>query len=186
MRIIAGKYKNRIIPFSKGYSYRPSTTKFREALFSIMSSGEFICNPLFKNADILDLFAGTGSLSFEALSRGAKTITLLDNKRIYLKIAQDFAIQIGETKNVHYILASAINLPLAYRKYSLIFMDPPYYNQLVKKSLLSLIQNQWLKPNSTIIVEMEKYEELPMLQNVSLIKQKIYGNSQLLILRYDM
>ena len=185
MRIIAGKHKNRVIPSLKNSDYRPSTTKFREALFSILSSGEFVENPPFKGADILDLFAGTGSLSFEALSRGAKTITLLDNNKDHLKVAKDFAVKIGEEDNVKFLLASAISLPFASEQYSLVFMDPPYYNQFVEKSLISLIENKWLKNKAIIVVEMEKHEDLSIPQNVGLVREKIYGNNKLLILRYE-
>lgn len=185
MRIIAGKHKNRVIPSLKNSNYRPSTTKFREALFSILSSGEFVENPPYEDANILDLFAGTGSLSFEALSRGAKTITLLDNDKDHLKVAKDFAVKIGEEDNVKFLLASAISLPFAAEQYSLVFMDPPYYNQFVEKSLISLIKNKWLKNKAIIVVEMEKREELAMPENVSLVREKIYGNNKLLILRYE-
>lgn len=185
MKIIAGKHKNRVIPTLKNSDYRPSTTKFREALFSILSSGEFIDKPPFENAEILDLFAGTGSLSFEGLSRGAKTITLLDNNKDHLQVAKDFASKINEEDNVKFLLASAISLPLASEQYSLVFMDPPYYNQFVEKSLTSLIKNKWLKNNAIIAVEMEKREAFSMPQNIVLIKEKIYGNNKLLILRYE-
>lgn len=185
MKIIAGKHKNRVIPSLKNSNYRPSTTKFREALFSVLSSGEFINNPPFEGAEILDLFAGTGSLSFEGLSRGAKTITLLDNNKDHLKVAKGFAVKINEEDNVKFLLASAISLPPASEQFSLVFMDPPYYNKFVEKSLISLIKNKWLKNNAIIAVEMEKRETLAMPQNIVLIKEKIYGNNKLLILRYE-
>jgi len=185
MKIIAGKHKNRMIPTLKNSNYRPSTTKFREALFSILSSGEFINKPPYEDADILDLFAGTGSLSFEGLSRGAKTITLIDNNKDHIKVAKGFAAKIKEEHNVKCLLASAISLPPASEQYSMVFMDPPYYNQFVEKSLLSLINNKWLKSNAIIAVEMEKREDLTLPQNIVLIKEKIYGNNKLLILRYE-
>ena len=185
MRIIAGKHKNRVIPSLKNSNYRPSMTKFREALFSILSSGEFVENPPYKGANILDLFAGTGSLSFEALSRGVKTISLLDNNKDHLKVAKDFAVKIGEQDNVKFILASAISLPFAPEQYSLVFMDPPYYNQFVEKSLISLVKNKWLENKAIIVVEMEKCEEFAIPENVSLVKEKIYGSNKLLILRYE-
>jgi 16S rRNA (guanine966-N2)-methyltransferase len=86
MKIIAGKHKNRIIPTIKTADYRPTTTKFREALFSIMASGEFFDLQPIVDAKILDLFAGTGILSFESLSRGAKNVTFVDNNPNHLKI----------------------------------------------------------------------------------------------------
>lgn len=185
MKIIAGKHKNRVIPTLKNSNYRPSTTKFREALFSVLSSGEFMDNTPFQDAEILDLFAGTGSLSFEGLSRGAKTITLLDNNKEHLKVAKDFATKINEEDNVKFLLASAISLPLATEQYSIVFMDPPYYNHFVEKALISLIKNNWLKNNAIIAAEMEKRETLTMPKNIVLIKEKIYGNNKLLILRYE-
>ena len=185
MKIIAGKHKNRTIPSLKNSDYRPSTTKFREALFSILSSGEFVDNPPFKDANILDLFSGTGSLSFEALSRGARTITLLDNNKNHLKVAENFAIKIGEESNAYFLLANAINLPFVSKQYSLVFMDPPYYNQFVVKSLRSLIKNKWLKNKAVIVVEIEKREDIDMPKNISLVREKIYGNNKLLILKYE-
>jgi 16S rRNA (guanine966-N2)-methyltransferase len=185
MRIIAGKNKNRTIPSLKNSDYRPSTTKFREALFSILSSGEFAETMPVENSDILDLYAGTGSLSFEALSRGAKTSTLLDNNKNHLQVAKEFAAQIGEAENIKFLLASAISLPYASSQYSLVFMDPPYYNQFVGKTLSSLIKNNWLKNRAIIVVEMERREDLELPAEIHLIKEKIYGNNKLLILRYE-
>ena len=185
MRIIAGKYKNKLIPSLKNSDYRPSTTKFREALFSILSSGEFIDNSPYKDADILDLFSGTGSLSFEALSRGAKTITLVDNNKDHLAAAKVFAGQISEENNVKFLLTSAISLPISAMKYNLVFMDPPYRNKLVDKALLSLLKNQWLHNGAIIAVEVGRKEDVDVPKNMSLIKEKIYGNNKLLILKYE-
>jgi len=106
-------------------------------------------------------------------------------KMLTLKVAKGFAIKINEEDNVKFLLASAISLPLASEQFSLVFMDPPYYNKFVEKSLISLINNKWLKNNAIIAVEMEKREALAMPQNIVLIKEKIYGNNKLLILRYE-
>jgi 16S rRNA (guanine966-N2)-methyltransferase len=184
MRIIAGKYKNRLIPSLKASNYRPSTAKFREALFSILSSGEFANQAAFMNADILDLFAGTGSLSFEALSRGAKTITLVDNNKGHIKLAKDFADEIGQQGDVKLILADATSFAYTAKQYDLVFMDPPYHSQLVEKSLINLIKNKLLKEKAIIAVEIEKREELEIPENIFLLKEKVYGNNKLLILEY--
>ena len=185
MRIISGKHKNRVVPTLKNSDYRPSTTKFREALFSILSSGEFSDSQPVIGARILDLFAGTGGLSFEGLSRGADSILLVDNKAEHLKIADQFAKKIGEEANVKTLLASALHLPRTIHKYSLVFMDPPYYNNHAIKSLRSLIDKEWLEDGAIIAVEMEKRVKLELPDNLSLIKEKIYGNNKLLILKYE-
>ncbi len=184
MRIIAGKHKNRIIPTSKNANYRPSTTKFREALFSILSSGVFLEKQPILGAKILDLFSGAGSLSFEALSRGAKNITLIDNNYSNLKTASNFAQYIGEENNIKTILMDATNLSKAVGQYNLVFMDPPYYNNYVIKSLNSLIENQWLEDRALIVIEIAKKEAPKLPNNLQLVKEKIYGNNKLLILKY--
>lgn len=185
MRIIAGKYRNRAIPTLKTLDYRPSTTKFREALFSILSSGEFSDAQPVSGAKVLDLFAGTGGLSFEALSRGAESIVLVDNKEDHLKIARDFAKIIGEENNTKTLLLDVMRLPSSMDQYDLIFMDPPYYKEYVGKALNLLIERQYLANKAIIAIEAEKRSELEIPKSMHLIKEKIYGNNKLIILRYE-
>ena len=187
MKIISGKHKNRIIPSLKTANYRPTTAKFREALFSIISSGEFLNLKPIINARILDLFAGTGGLSFEALSRGAKHATLIDISPEHLKAIEKFAAELGETENINCWLADASRLGRASGQYNVVFMDPPYYNNLCVKTLICLLENNWLENNAIIVMEMEKaadiaLENFPALQ---LLKEEIYGNNKLLIVKYE-
>lgn len=184
MRIIAGKHKNRVIPTLKNSSYRPTTNKLREAIFSILSSGDFIDHPPYKDANILDLFAGTGSLAFEALSRGANNVTLVDSNKDHLNLAKEFATTIGEEDNVTLLLTNALTLPKASQIYNLVFIDPPYYNNMVEKSLNNLIKNQWLQNNAIILAEVEKNKIVSFSENIHFVKEKIFGNTKLLILRY--
>jgi len=187
MKIIAGKHKNTIIPTYKHFKYRPSTNKFRAALFSIISSGIYINQPLVKNANILDVFAGTGSLAFEGLSRGANSITLLDKNEHYLNMSKNFARAIGDETKVHIILANAMSLPSNNKQqYNLVFIDPPYNNNLWIRSLDNLIKHQWLKHEAIIAVEMAANKKYLLTTNLKLIKEKVYGNSKLLILQYFM
>ncbi|PCJ24726.1 MAG: 16S rRNA (guanine(966)-N(2))-methyltransferase RsmD [Rickettsiales bacterium] len=185
IRIIAGKHKNRVIPTLKKADYRPSTTKFREALFSILSSGEFAESQPVTGATLLDLFAGTGALSFEALSRGAGSITLIDSNETHLKLAKEFAAKIGEEDNVTTLTANALLLPKSITKYDLVFMDPPYYNDMVAKSLKCLIKRDWLANGALIAIEMSARERLDLLDGLILLKEKRYGNNKLLILKYE-
>lgn len=111
LKIISGKYKNQIIPTAKNIKYRPSTARLKEAIFSILTSGEFIDKKLFnENTQILDLFAGSGSLAFESLSRGAGFATLIDIDTSALKIAAGFAKSLNIENNVHFININALNL----------------------------------------------------------------------------
>ena len=185
MKIISGKHKNRTIPTSKQADYRPSTTKFREALFSILSSGEFADDRPIIGAKTLDLFAGTGALSFEALSRGAASITLIDSNADHLLTAQNFAKKIGEDTNITTLNMDACRLSPSNTKYDLIFMDPPYHKTYAEKSLKSLITLGWLADNAIIAIEMSKREKLHTLNGLMLLKEKIYGNNKLLILKNE-
>ncbi|MGC0372014.1 MAG: hypothetical protein DGJ47_000718 [Rickettsiaceae bacterium] len=184
MRIIAGKHKNRVIPTIKGASYRPSTAKFREAIFNILSSGAFSDSKPIENGDILDLFAGTGSLSFEALSRGARSATLVDINSEHLKDAVLFAEKIGEKENVttHSVDASFVRLPQ--EKFSVVFMDPPYETKYITKTLRNLQKTCCLIKGAIVIIEMSKYEKLNSTPGFELLKEKIYGNNKLLVLKY--
>ena len=187
MKIISGKHKNRTIPTLKVAEYRPTTAKFREALFSIIASGEFFNSKPLDNAQILDLFAGTGIMSFEALSRGAKNATLIDNNPKHLTLIEKFADKIGEKNNIYCQLADASSLPKSNRQYNIVFMDPPYYNNLCVKTLTCLIENNWLENNAIIAMEMEKATKLALedFSNLHLLKEKVYGNSRLIIVGYE-
>ncbi|WP_375326323.1 16S rRNA (guanine(966)-N(2))-methyltransferase RsmD [Candidatus Tisiphia endosymbiont of Nemotelus uliginosus] len=184
IRIIAGKHKNRLIPTLKHSNYRPSTAKIREAIFSILTSGELACRGLFTgNAMVLDLFSGTGSLSFEALSRGAWHVTLVDINAHYLRTAKEFAVLIDAVANTTFLNINACILPKATKAFDLVFVDPPYYNNLVIKSVNSLKKGGWLKDGSILVIEFGKTEIFTD-NCFKLIKEKIYGDSKLLVLEY--
>lgn len=196
IKIIAGKHKGRLIPTLKGADYRPSTARFKEALFSILSSALFKESKILENANILDLFAGTGGLSFEGISRGAKTATLVDINEVYLKAAKNFAEKIGETEKISFLKLSAINLPFSGKKYNLILMDPPYGKDFVSKTLKSLAKNNWLENDAIIVIEQPKNEDIILDQNarennptlgfgMTIIDERSYGNSKMRILKYN-
>jgi 16S rRNA (guanine966-N2)-methyltransferase len=185
IRIIAGKHKNRIIASLNNANYRPSTGKIREAIFSILTSGEFRDNKLFtQQSKILDLFAGTGSLAFEALSRGASGVTLIDINANYLQAAKKFATQIGEIDKVNLLNIDATSLPKATTIFDLIFIDPPYHNNLSNKAVDSLKKGGWLKDGAILVLELAKTDDFSD-DSLELIKEKIYGVSKLIILKYN-
>jgi 16S rRNA (guanine966-N2)-methyltransferase len=185
LKIIAGKHKNRIIPKVKNAKCRPSTSKFKEAVFSILTSGEFIDYNLFAgNTDVLDLFSGTGSYAFEAISRGARFATLIDINSDCLKLAQSFAELIGEKDNMNFLNLNALNLPRSKHFYDVIFIDPPYYHDFVSKSIESLIKGGWVNNEALIVAELGQRDDIYLQDNIYLITQRIYGNSKLLILQY--
>lgn len=185
MKIISGKYKNRVITTPKSFVHRPSTSKFREALFSILSSGQFINDNIIENAKVLDLYSGTGSLSFEAISRGANFVTMVDISKEYLDSAIDFAKQLGEEGAVRTLCLDARHLPQSNEKFNLVFMDPPYHNELIGKTLDSLQFKGWLEDGALIALEMGKKEKVEIPSQFVLVKEKLYGNIKLVLVRYE-
>lgn len=185
MRIISGRFKNRIIPTIKGADYRPSTSKFREALFSILSSGDFAQEQPLAGASILDLFSGTGIMSFEALSRGAATTMMVDTKVEYLDAAKKFAEKIGEGENVQVYCTNATKLSRSKKQFDIAFLDPPYYEGLCDKVIPLLIDGGWLKNGALVAVELDKREQIKDHKGLELLKEKIYGKNKLLLYRYS-
>lgn len=185
LKIIAGKYKNRLIPTRRCASYRPSTSKLKESIFSILTSGVFSqARLLDSNSKVLDLFAGTGSLGFEALSRGAGHLMLIDINADYLKQAKEFCLMIEETANTQFLQANAAKLPAATSNYDLIFIDPPYHQDLAGPALKSLKAGGWLKNGTIIVVELAKSANLVSQRHFQLVNSRISGEAKLLILKY--
>ena len=186
LKIISGKFQNQKIPIAKNIKYRPSTGKLKEAIFSILTSGEFIGDKLFnENIKVLDLFAGSGSLAFESLSRGAGFATLIDIDLYSLKIAEEFAKTLNINDKVNLVNINALNLPKANTAFDLVFVDPPYHNKIVTKVMKLLIKNNWLNTDAIIVVEMAKTDDYVLDENIEIIREKPYGNTKLLVLNYN-
>ncbi len=183
IRIIAGKHKGRFIPTVKNAKYKPSTGKFKEAVFSILSSGQF--KDCLIGRRVLDLFAGSGNLAFEALSRGAGFATLVDINRDCLVTAERFANFIGEKNNTSFLHLSALSLPYAKASYEIVFIDPPYYSGLIDKAISSLIRGKWLQNDSILVLEMAIKDSWDIDKNLELLTEKIYGNTKLIIAKYS-
>ena len=177
MRIVAGKNKGNIIKSPKDLSVRPTSEKVREALFDILgASVSEIC--------FLDLFAGTGAVGIEALSRGAKKAIFIEKEIKCVKIIKE---NLEKTKNsqnaeVYKIdFLSGLKL-LAKKNYSLdyIFLDPPYNKGLVNISLLEISNLPILRKNGWVIAQHYKKEEvMENLSNLRLFDQRRYGECYL-------
>jgi 16S rRNA (guanine966-N2)-methyltransferase len=185
MKIISGKYRGRVIPTDENADYRPSTAKFKEAVFSILTSGAFADKLFLNNTKVLDIFSGTGALSFEALSRGAQSATLIDTNAQYLNNALAFAKHIGTSDFIDIIELDANFLPISQQQYNLIFMDPPYNTNYAQKLLVSLKQNNWLAANAIIAIEISKEQNLDIQEPYILLRNKFYGKNQLMLIRYE-
>lgn len=153
MRIITGVLKGQKINIPKGFNARPTTDRVKEGLFSVIEAYRFL-----ENSRVLDLFAGSGNLGFEALSRGARSVRFVDNDRNNLeligKLAKKFDMtQQGKTvkADVKYFLEGA-SVPA-----DIIFSDPPYKYPYIEETVECIFSNEWLQPSGWLILEHNKY-----------------------------
>ncbi|MGB9500478.1 MAG: 16S rRNA (guanine(966)-N(2))-methyltransferase RsmD [Dissulfuribacterales bacterium] len=150
MRIIGGKLKGKKLTPFRGNSTRPTTDRVRESIFNI-------CASKISNANVLDLFAGTGALGLEALSRGAASAVFIDSatnsvKTIYKNI--ESCRMADRAKVIKWDILKNLNCLYGKRAiYDLIFMDPPYNENAIGPVLKNLINSDVLKTGTTIIIE---------------------------------
>ncbi len=146
MRIIAGKFKKRNLVAVKGHRTRPTTDYTKEVIFDILQN--------VKNMQVLDLFAGSGNLGLEALSRDAKFVHFVDfaEKAIGTMIKNFENIGCSKNCKIHRRKVSAFLKKCDY-SFDLIFLDPPYDKNLVNKTLENIFVNNILNEDGIIVVE---------------------------------
>ncbi len=177
LRIIAGKYRGRKITTGKHLAARPTMSIVREAIFRMLSSRK----PIY-NLNVLDLFCGSGSFSFEALSRGAKHAFMVDSDYYNLQLPKKTAEDFGITDNVTLICCSANCLPKPISKCNIVFIDPPYNSNLVESTLNGLAHSGWLSNDALIILEIRKNEDFECNKNFSIILERTYGIARIIFL----
>ncbi|MDD7347101.1 MAG: 16S rRNA (guanine(966)-N(2))-methyltransferase RsmD [Clostridiales bacterium] len=178
MRIIAGIYKGRSLKTPMNYDIRPTSEMVKEALFSILMND-------IHSSVFVDLFAGTGAVGLEALSRGAKKVYLVDRSRDSIGIIKSNVNKIGCQSQVS-ILASdyriamdRINEPV-----DILFADPPYEEGYNLEILDSISSSSILKDSGVIIIEHARKFKMPTIyKNLEAFKEKKYGKKALIFYR---
>jgi 16S rRNA (guanine966-N2)-methyltransferase len=171
MRIISGKYKGRRISPPKGLPVRPTTDMSKEALFNVLNN-----HFSFEGLKILDLFAGTGNISYEFASRGSTPITSVDGDfgcvKFIKQVATEFDFNIAATKSDVFTY-----LERCKTSYDIIFADPPYaLDQATFEKIVSLIfEKELLNQDGMMVIEHSKYTKLDHMINFSF--KKSYGGS---------
>ena len=186
MKIIAGKHKGRKIHIEVDKSLRPTRPMVREAVFSILTSGEFIDeegNTALDGALVLDLFSGSGSFAMEALSRGARHVILFDKERKHLNLAKFNIESIKEQDNTTLICADIERIQPAKEPVDIVFIDPPYRKDLIVSSIEKLDATGWLKDSSIIIAETSVTDKLSTLEKFELVLKREYGSSKVMLFR---
>jgi 16S rRNA (guanine966-N2)-methyltransferase len=170
MRIIGGAAKGRRLD-SPGEATRPLTGKAREALFSIL--GENV-----QGADVLDLYAGSGSLGLEALSRGAASAVFVERDRATLDALERNVLAVGLGGRIEPVGVETF-LDRANRMFGLVFVDPPYVvEDVVVNEVLSAVE-RYLGEPGTVVVHRRAGGPVPQSDNLRLTDRRRYGDDEL-------
>lgn len=184
MRITAGRLKGRAIAAPDGLALRPTSDKVRQAIFNVLEHRDFGAAFSLEGARVIDLFAGTGALSLEAISRGAHYALLVDNaaeSRGYLRRNVETMGLTGVTK-----IWRRDGTDLGRNTgdaFDLAFLDPPYRKGLVAPALASLRAGGWLKSAAIVIVETAADEDIPSTDEFALLDERTHGETRIGFLR---
>lgn len=176
MRIISGKYKGKKINVPNDIKARPTTDFAKESLFNILEH-----KLDFTSIDVLDLFAGTGNISYEFASRGARSITSVDMALSSYKFINSFAHDNNmPIKCIKHDVFKYLTKPNG--DFDLIFADPPYSLKNIPSIPDLVFSNNWLKPEGILIVEHGKETDLS--QHPKLIETRIYSRVNFSFFQY--
>lgn len=183
MRVISGKARGTKLSSIESLSTRPTLDRVKESLFNIIQNN-------LKGAVVLDLFAGSGQLGIEALSRGADKAYLCDINRDAVKMIKqnlektklkDKAVVINEDYK------KALRILNTNEKFDIIFIDPPYKEDIAVDSIIDITHESRLKENGIMIIETDEIErdlrEINKIENIKIIDQRKYGRASLIFIK---
>ena len=169
MRVIAGRFGGQTLTAPRGRTTRPTSDRVREALFSILVSVQ--------GARVLDLFAGSGALAIEALSRGAAEATLVDSSAVAIAAIRRNLLAVGVSAEVRRQRAEAFleQARADARQYDLVFLDPPYQRASGLGRQLGKALHPVLAPDARVVTESDR--RAPLELDLPLIDERRYGDT---------
>ncbi|MCP1203460.1 16S rRNA (guanine(966)-N(2))-methyltransferase RsmD [Acetobacter oryzoeni] len=161
VRIIAGSRKGRLLTAPVGQTTRPTADRVRQALFDMLLHAPWGGPTLISEAHVLDAFAGTGALGLEALSRGANHATFFETSRPALAALRANIQACKWEESCTVIARDVTSPPLSTFPAGLVFLDPPYHQNLPERALNALQSKGWIAPNAIAVIETGCEEPLP-------------------------
>jgi 16S rRNA (guanine966-N2)-methyltransferase len=179
VRIIAGEWRGRVIEAPQRGT-RPTADRVREALFSMLASrlGSF------EELRVADLFAGSGALGLEALSRGAASATFVEKENVAIAIIRRNAEKLGAGDRIQVVSGSALSLPKS-GTFDLILADPPYAAGSGTETLKSVLDAGWAAPGCWIAIETQRGDSVEPPPDVTCEVERDVGRARLTLLRYS-
>ncbi len=182
MRIVGGRLKGRTLASPSSRDIRPTADRLRESLFNILVHA--YDDPV-RDARVLDLFAGTGALGIEAVSRGANFTLFIDNgaeARALLRNNVE-ALGLGGVTKVYRRDATRLGPAHPMEPFTLVFLDPPYRMQLAEQALASLRDGGWLANGALVVVEEAKAAAFAAPEGFAELERRVYDDTEFTFLR---
>jgi len=180
MKILGGKYKGRNFYMPAGI--RPTQNMVRAAIFDLLGHD-------LSDLSFLELFAGSGAVSLEAISRGASRVVMVEHNDLNAKTIQEncdlLGIELGGDFSLIHAeaLTTLKRIPEASQPFDIVFFDPPYGQKLAKKTLKLITSRDILHPQSLVLIQCEASETLEIPEDLKLLTQRRYGASLLTLLQ---
>jgi 16S rRNA (guanine966-N2)-methyltransferase len=184
MRIVAGRLRGRQLAAPADARTRPTSDRVREAVFNILEYG--IPDFTLAGVRVLDLFAGTGALGIEALSRGAAFCLLVEEDAAARALIRRNVEALGLTGVTRVFRRDATDLGPAGGRggFGLVFLDPPYERGLAPRALASAAAGGWLAPGAVAVIEESRRAALALPDGFSAIEQRVWGDTQAVFARF--
>ena len=183
MRVISGTARGKKLISLEGLETRPTLDRVKEALFNILQFD-------IKEANILDLFSGSGAIAIEALSRGAESAILCDNSKEAIKIIKQNLEETRLIDKAQIICSDYMDtlkkITNQKIKFDIIFLDPPYKSNYLENTINSIIKNELLQEDGIIVAETDdenKIEELKKIENIEIYDARKYGIVHIIFIR---
>lgn len=181
MRVISGTARGLKLDSLEGENTRPTLDRIKESLFNIIHSK-------IRDAYVLDLFAGSGSLGIECASRGAKEVVFCDQSKQAINIIKKNIKKARIENETEVILGDFQNCLTLDKKYDIIFLDPPYKTDLVKRATEKIIEKDILKEDGILVIETDDEEKIKkdlesLGHKIDIYDQRKYGRVKLIFVR---
>ena len=183
MRIVGGKNKGQQITAPASLDTRPTSDRVRESIFNILAHG--IAGFELEGARVLDLFAGSGALGLEALSRGARFAQFVEEAspaRGSIRRNADQMGIIGQCK-IWRRDVSRLGPCAPLQPFDLVFADPPYGKGLASKALVNLVEGKWIAPGGVIVIEEAAGIQIDVPDGLDIVSTRDYGGTQVVVMR---
>lgn len=184
MRIVAGEFRGRSLAAPRTQSIRPTSDRLRESLFNVLAHGY---DDIVAGARVLDLFAGTGALGLEAISRGAVYAVFIEDGVEARGLIRDNIEAFGLTGRTKLFRRDATKLGPAgtVDPFDLVFADPPYGRGLGEPALSEAVKGGWLKPGALVVLEETASASVGPVEGLELLERRDAGDTQLLFFSYN-